>query len=505
MSLLSASYLTFLFRPFLKIPMGSLCPSRASIEPPLPTPDIRHDFKHSASSFIVQKRQAIWTRYERLDELGRGTFGIVYRAKSLETQHLRAVKMIFKAKVKAEDMLQFTAEIEVLRTLDHPNILKLYEFYEDSKCFYLVTEYLAGGELFDFIIKQQALSESMAAQVMNQLLSAVNYCHKNNIVHRDLKPENLLLAEAGSLSQIKVIDFGTSTLKLPGQTLQNLKGTAYYIAPEMLGKPYNEKCDLWSCGVILHVMLSGTAPFIGPDSKTILARVKKAKYKLEGQTWDSVSDMGKDLVRKLMEPDPARRLSAEDALNHQWITIHNSANPPKTEYIEAGLQSLKSFRATSKLKQAACVFISSQMIGEKEKQVLTTAFKALDTNNDGKLSASELEIGFRSLYTEEEAQAKVNELLKQIDVDGNGFVEYSEFLSAGMQLDAEENKQRLEDAFNIFDSDKSGGISLEELKEILGSYMDADTDWDQLFRDVDSDHSGEISFEEFKALLYKVA
>lgn len=489
--------------------MGSLCPGRA-IENPMPSPEHRHPSKNTASSFIVQKNYDIWDRYDKLEELGRGTFGVVYRAKSLETQHQRAVKIIYKSRVKAEDIAQFSAEIDLLRTLDHPNIMRLYEYFEDDKSISLVTEFLPGGELFDFITKQHTLTEAMAAQVMAQLLSAVNYCHKSNVVHRDLKPENLLLAIPGSLSQIKIIDFGTSTLKQPGQSLQKLKGTAYYIAPEMLGTNYTEKCDLWSCGVILYVMLSGNAPFNGPNSKSILAKVKQAKYKLEGRPWDSISHEAKDFVRSLMEPNPHFRLSAEEALAHPWIVANQSKSPPKTETINASLERLRQFSATNKLKQAACVFIASQVISEREKSLLTTSFKALDTNNDGRLSRSELMEGFKDLYPDDEAELRVNDLLKNADIDQSGFVEYSEFLSAGMRIDAEENKQLLEEAFNMFDLDRNGGISLEELKEMLGSYMDGDTDWEALFQDVDLDHSGEvtlmqISFEEFKALLYKVA
>lgn len=492
--------------------MGSLCSGRAVVETPAPKSETipYHSHKLSASSFIVQKKQAIWERYDRLDELGRGTFGVVHRARSIETNNIRAIKMICKNRVRTEDISQFIAEIELLRNLDHPNIMRLYEFYDDGLNFYLVTEYLQGGELFDFITKQQTLTEGMAAQVMTQLLSAVNYCHKNNVVHRDLKPENLLLAEPGSLSRIKVIDFGTSTLKLPGQYLQKIKGTPYYIAPEMLGKPYTEKCDMWSCGVILYLMLSGTVPFDGHNAKKILAKVKRAKYSLDGRHWDSVSSQAKDLVARLMQPDPDSRLSAEEALAHPWLVAYNSSSPPKTESIQASLEALKQFRATNKLKQAACVFIASQTIGEQEQLKLTAAFKALDTNNDGKLSTGELLLGFKELYPEEEAKEKVAELLKSADVDGSGFVEYSEFLSAGMRLDSDENRQRLEEAFNMFDSDRSGGISIEELKEMLGAYMGSDTDWEQMFQEVDLDHNGEvtptqISFDEFKALLYRVA
>mmetsp|Transcript_19958 Transcript_19958/g.19999 ORF Transcript_19958/g.19999 Transcript_19958/m.19999 type:complete len:183 (-) Transcript_19958:838-1386(-) len=180
------------------------------------------------------------------EQLGKGAFGFVRLATHIPTGQKRAIKTIHKSSIinEAAERNKFISEIEILRKADHPNIVKLYEFFEDEEHYHLVTEHVKGGELFDYIIKSKMLSEKIAAHFMIQLLSAVLYCHTNNIVHRDLKPENLLLETQANDANLKVIDFGTSAIFEPCKNLTQKYGTAYYIAPEVLRKDYNEKCDI---------------------------------------------------------------------------------------------------------------------------------------------------------------------------------------------------------------------------------------------------------------------
>jgi len=154
-------------------------------------------------------------------------------------------------------------EINILKEIDHPNIVNMYEFFEDEKRYYLVTEICKGGELFDEILQRGKFSERDGAVLMKQVLSCINYCHQNNIVHRDLKPENILLEQNKEFDAIKIIDFGTSLVYDPNKNLDEKLGTPYYIAPEVLNKNYNSKCDIWSCGVICYILLSGMPPFNG--------------------------------------------------------------------------------------------------------------------------------------------------------------------------------------------------------------------------------------------------
>ena len=184
----------------------------------------------------------------------------------------RAVKRLAKEKLSPNARIRLNYEIDILKNLDHPNILRLYEVFEDKKYIYLVTEYCQGGELFDEIIARGKFNEQDAAVVIKQLLSAISYCHSKKVCHRDLKPENILIDNKETL-QIKLIDFGTSQRFEDAENMELVLGTAYYIAPEVLRGHYDEKCDIWSIGVIMYILLSGEPPFPGSDDKEILKSV----------------------------------------------------------------------------------------------------------------------------------------------------------------------------------------------------------------------------------------
>lgn len=216
----------------------------------------------------------IMQHFKPLKVIGKGSFGEVTKAIDLRTNKVRAIKKIKKSALQKEKGVDKDKEYEILTKLKHPNIVRLLEYYQDADYFYLVTEYCEGGELFDQIINCGVFTEKMAAEIIRQILSAVVYCHTNKIVHRDLKPENLLLEysnktfEEGNI--VKVIDFGTSVEHLnPSEKLKARLGTAYYIAPEVLRGEYDEKCDVWSCGVILYIFLCGYPPFNGENDQLI--------------------------------------------------------------------------------------------------------------------------------------------------------------------------------------------------------------------------------------------
>lgn len=194
--------------------------------------------------------------------------------------------------------------------MDHPNIVRMFEVYQDPKRYFIVTEHCSGGELFDQIIKRPYYSERDAALIMKQVLAAIAYCHSMKIVHRDLKPENLLLDREGDDAIIKVIDFGTSQTFDPTQKMHQTYGTPYYIAPEILSGEYTERCDVWSSGVILYILLCGKPPFDGESDEEILKNVQKGVYKMSGPIWTRISSDGVDLVKKMLCFDADKRITA---------------------------------------------------------------------------------------------------------------------------------------------------------------------------------------------------
>jgi calcium-dependent protein kinase len=215
-----------------------------------------------------------------------------------------------------------------------------------------VLEYCLGGELFDKIIKLKSLSEMRTAKIMQQILSAIVYCHSHNICHRDLKPENLLLEEDSIDSNIKVIDFGTSKWFKKNERMKEKFGTPYYIAPEVLKKDYNEKCDVWSCGVILYIMLSGYPPFGGKNNEQIMKKVLEGSFNFNKKEWNIISDKAKLLITKMLTYSAEVRISAETALSDIWISqysqkIKDSTFKSGSDEVAQSMNMLRNFKVSS--------------------------------------------------------------------------------------------------------------------------------------------------------------
>lgn len=228
-------------------------------------------------------------------------------------------------------------------------------------------------------------------------------------------------------------------------------GTPYYIAPEVLSKAYDEKCDIWSCGVILYILLSGIPPFPGRNDKEIMKNVLKGEYKLDGEEWKYVSDEAKDLIRKTLTYDPHKRLSAKEALEHKWFEKVMIKEKVNKEVMHHNLKNLKNFRAEQKLQQAAFTFIASQLASKEEKQQLLETFRTLDKNGDGTLSRDEILEGYKQLMSEEDAENEVNRIMEMVDIDKSGEIDYTEFIAATLDRKKMLSKERLEQAFNMFD------------------------------------------------------
>ena len=260
--------------------------------------------------------------YKIINKLGKGSFGSVYKVKNKITGEIRAMKIIKNNSINDNDGVankKFLKEIQVLKELEHPNIIKIFEYYIDNRYHYIITELLTGGELYEAILKFQKFNEKKAAYIMKQILSALNYLHSKGIVHRDIKPENILVQNENKKNKnyldenhIKLIDFGASNFFKENEILTLKVGSPYYIAPEVLNKSYNEKCDIWSAGVVLYVMLTGNFPFVGKTSQKLFESIKTGKYKNTGKEWEAISPKAKDLIKKMLEINTTKRITARE-------------------------------------------------------------------------------------------------------------------------------------------------------------------------------------------------
>lgn len=305
--------------------------------------------------------------------------------------------------------------------------------------------------------------------------------------------------------KIKIIDFGTAQEYKRGskKKMEERYGTPYYIAPDVLNKSYNEKCDIWSLGVILYILLVGYPPFNGSDDKKIIDAVKKGKYTLDEPEWDDVSEEAVDLVKKCLTYDPDKRISASDALDHPWFKKFAKADKVKKSLASRALGNLRSFRAEQKLKQATLAYIVQQCLTKEETDKMEEIFAAMDKNNDGMLSKEEIRDGYEEHFGIPIDEEEIERMFKVIDVDGSGAIDYSEFLMATMSEQQLLSKDKLKRAFKMFDKDGSGTISKEEIKEALGSIDEEMAE--KMISEVDIDNDGEISFEEFEKMMSMVA
>ncbi|OMJ92407.1 hypothetical protein SteCoe_4854 [Stentor coeruleus] len=465
--------------------------------------------KIDARLFINKRTGLLSQEYTIGPKIGAGSFGFVREATSINLKKKRAIKSIKKSEISQslKERAEFVAEVNILIKTDHPNVVKLYEFYEDDRYYHLVTEFLTGGELLDFIIKRKWLCEPIAAHFMSQLLSGVAYCHSNNIVHRDLKPENLLLDKDTPEALLKIIDFGTSKIFDPTKRMTHKYGTVYYVAPEVLQGYYNEKCDIWSCGVILYLLLSGRPPFYAKSHEEILEKILKGHYSFEEPEWDEVSNDAKDLINQMLHRNYNFRISALDAQKHPWFLSQKCNGRRLSSQVrhKSALANLQNFRAECKFQQAVLTFIASQLLTKEESKRFIEAFKAIDTNGDGKLSKEELLQSYKNEINELSAIEEIEKIMKKADSNNSGYIDYTEFVIASAKSEMLLCNSNLEQAFKAFDTDGNGKISAEELKGILGNGLKANDEiWLKLIKEVDENGDGEIDIDEFKTMMMKL-
>ena len=257
----------------------------------------------SKSHFIGEHIDNINKYYNFIKELGQGSYGHVIRVQNIVTGHIYACKKMNKHKIQNKQ--RFRIEIDLLRATDHPNIIKLYDIYEDNVFLYLIMEECLGGEFFDRLARRakelNMYTEKDAARIFKQLLDAVNYLHAHGVCHRDLKPENILFSTIEEESPLKLIDFGLSKVfNSDHNSMKGAVGTTFYMAPEVITGEYNEKCDVWACGVILYIMLCGKPPFYSRDENELKAKICSMKYDFSYPEFQNISQEGKDLIASIL-------------------------------------------------------------------------------------------------------------------------------------------------------------------------------------------------------------
>lgn len=482
------------------------------------------DLKIKKGFFVQNSQENIEGVYQfdKTKLLGEGGFGRVFKAVHNITKQSRAIKVIPKSKIK--DPAKFAIEIEILKQVDHPNIIKLFETFEDARNVYLVFEMCEGGELFDRVVAKTHYTESEARAAFTDIMKCIHYCHQHGISHRDLKLENFVYATKALDSPLKMIDFGLSKVfksedeileenekksaiaaagvkQRKKVVMQTKAGTADYMSPEVLDGNYNEKCDIWSAGVILYMILSGTPPFYGKDDAHLVASIKKGAYRMTGKPWDTISEPAKDLIKKMIVPQESR-IDSQAVLDHPWMKMQNKGDDTP---IQIDLDNLKSFVNMSKLKQVALHFIASQA-DEKDIDLLIKEFNQFDADGDGEISIQEFKNTISKFH--KAPPEEIERIFKLVDSDNSGRINYTEFIAATMNQNIYLREEKLYQAFKMFDKNNDGVITPDEIKAVLGSdpkYKDQDTKmWERIIEDADTNKDGHIDYDEFIKLMGKI-
>ena len=452
--------------------------------------------KIGREAFIGKSESTVMENYDVLRQLGKGGYGKVYRVRHKKTGEVRACKQL--SKLNIDDLVKFQREIDILIKADHPNIIKMYEYFESKNNLYLIMEECNGGELFDKIIEhidnEEMYTEKEAAEIILQVMSAIEYCHNNGICHRDLKPENLLYLKKGEEKDnpLKVIDFGLSQKTDIKKILSSKVGTAYYVSPEILSGKYNEKCDIWSAGVILYVLLSGDPPFNGPSDGVIYSKIKKMKFDFPSSKWKNISKEAKDLLNHMLLPEN-ERYTASQVIAHPWF---KNAREMKLEKLNFSSKFFKEYNDLNKLQKVVLLFIASRL-SENEIKELKDIFTAFDQNKDGQIGFNEFHEGLKKIKSGEINDQIINSYFASIDTDKNGKIDYTEFLAACLEKKIFLKEEKLYEAFSVFDKDQNGKITKDELMSVLKLEPKDDAYVKELIKNADKNSDGAIDYKEF--------
>ena len=452
--------------------------------------------------------------YKKIKDLGSGSYGAVYLAKNVVMDNIVAIKTIEKTEDNMVDDLEIKNEINILKKLSHPNIVKVYEFFDTILYYYIVTEYCKKGELFSYI--KNRYSERQLAVLFYQVFSGLCYLHEKKIIHRDLKLENIMVSDVEKdvttgeeYFWIKIIDFGTAKIFEKNKTEKSIIGSSYYIAPEVLRQKYNEKCDTWSVGVILYMTLVGVAPFDGRTDEEIIHRIKTGKYNKKNSRFVEHSEEVKDLVYKLLEMNTEKRYSAKEALNHPWFQKYGGRNlfdNFKQDDIKSYIENLFNYKYNSKLQELVIAFLVHNLSNNDDTLIILKMFRHFNKAGDCKLTKKELTLGLYDYKEKEAVDEMVDIIFERLDGDNNGYIEYEEFLRACIDKKLLMTRENLKYAFKFLDKDNSRTLNAQKI--ISAFLAKSNKEFEAIFniylKEVDKDGDGIIDFNQFCLLMTKI-
>jgi calcium-dependent protein kinase len=521
------------------------------------------DLKVNSKNFIIQRTKNVFDIYDKVCFLGKGAFGSVYkvsRKNSGTRLIIRALKEISKESmnVNPENEEEIRNEIEVLKNIDHPNIMKIFEFFEDEKNIYLINEFCGGGDIAHIHDKFGLFPEFFLKYIMFQVFLAITFLHSNKVVHGDIKRENIAFVYEGKIKEkeeydelfnkifkdkeiqyelsyspgtdnlsenaqnllkeicnfeMKILDFGSAKMKKKvKEKLSGVTGTVFYCSPEIVKDRYDFECDEWACGIMMYILLTGYPPFLGDNEKAIFENILKNEINLDVPELKNISESCKDLINKLLNKDYEKRIKAEEALKHDFFnTGINVSNLLKGKFKE-NTEILKKFfineckkkdKKTSKFRNMVIAYIALNFSDPNEEKRARQIFMEISGGNKHYLITkdtfvSRMELIFKGLTKEE-----IETLYYSIDENSTGNIEYEELIRALSNKEKLLCDKNLKEAFSFFDKDNSGYISWNEIAEIIypEGQIPKDIIKEFLKEIAQRDENMKIDFYEFKKIL----
>ena len=474
--------------------------------------------KINKESFVTIIEGDITQFYEVQKKIGEGAYGKIYKVKNKQSGDIRAMKQITKTKIT--DMGKFQTEIKILSMLDHPNIVRLFEVIEDDKYYNLLEELCTGGELLTRAQNNQ-LKEKDIARIFNQIMSGVAYIHGMGIAHRDLKLENILFSSEKPSSPIKIIDFGFSVFlgknnenskdketenekKTVYKRLKSKVGTLYYISPEIIKGNYDEKCDIWACGVILYILLAGYPPFNGNTDKEVYNQITNIKLDFEKERWKNISKYAKELIKNMLTP-AKNRFTAKQVLSSKWLEVKLKDDIDENITTALDYRRINKYKTYNKLKKAILTFIASRLSSEESAQI-RNIFYNIDEDKNGYISYEDFRKYLVNEYDIDDVIENEEELQKgfeSVDIDHNNQIDYTEFIAANLDEKIFLKTEKLKEAFRIFDINDNGAIKRDDIIRVmkLENVSNKNEIADKIIEENDFDKDGKINFKDFVQIM----
>ena len=519
--------------------------------------DVRIDLKN----FVRQRNENVYDIYEKLKHLGNGAYGDVFKVKRKKDNEIRALKEIKKSLLEnVNDFNDIKNEINILKKIDHPNVLKVYEFFEDENMIYIIMEFCNEGDLFSKLEDCGTMSEFAVKYIMYQVFLAINVLHMKKVVHGDIKAENIAFMKINEtiqdknifkilnkekelhkeilnaenmnkLSQkalnllkelanyeVKLVDFGCAKMKKKNdenKKLSGIIGTAYYCSPEVVKNKYDFECDEWSCGVMMYILLSGIPPFNGETEKEIFKNVLYETPDLDVPELMHVSNCCKNLILKLLEKDPNKRITSAEALNHDFFTrginIGNllTGKENENQIILKNFAKSKSKRfggnekKNSKFKDAVIAYITLNFTDKEQMKKANEIYRQLSLDDENHIITKKAFHENMKKTFDQLTQEEIEQLFNDLDDNNNEEIEYHELIKGLSDQKYLLNEKNLKEAFNFFDNDSSGDISWNEIANVIfgGKYIPENI-ITQFLEDIgQKDLNLKINFQEFKRIM----